>query len=509
MIVRAFRVAQPSSLDAALGLMRDHPTNSGVQDHLAVGASNPWVWLAGGQSLLAAMKLGMSEPDLLIDLQNVQELYGVEVSESMDLLTLGAMTTHAQVASADAVKGFCPGLIELAKGIADQQVRNMGTIGGSLANNDPAACWPAAVLALKARIITSARELEADDFFQSVFTTSLALGELLIKVSFPKPDAFCYLKFEQPASRFALVGVAVARFGCEVRIAVTGLGQGVVRWFQAEQALHQRFYAEALEGLAIPDELALSDLHASAKYRAHLAGVLCRRAVASITGEVLKRPVRKVGDKPKTRVLEPVQLALLQGHSKALPEPGFGGSFQLKVSPEIAWEALFNPVLLLPCIPGCETLSLVRPNQYVAKIKVGLGPLAARFSTRVDLQDLKHPESLVMVFQGSAGALGSGRGQVTIFLHRESEGTRFDWHAQVHTSGRLAQLGNRLMEASARKLSGDFFARFEVALKGPRPSTLTTPLPDPFSEAGKGILSRFKALFSRAWRRLVNILQGK
>jgi CO/xanthine dehydrogenase FAD-binding subunit len=293
--VKPFTVEQPTTIAAALELM------CAVS---ALQVAGEKVWLAGGQSLLAAMKVGMTEPGLLIDLQGIAALKRLELSPAADVLRLGAMVTHARVADSKVIHSFCPGLAALAGGIADQQVRNMGTIGGSLANNDPAACWPAAALALKARLVTSERSLSADDFFTSVFTTALNEAELLTQVDFPQPIAFKYLKFEQPASRFALLGLAVARFESEVRVAITGLGHGVRRWPQAEQALTTRFSVEVLEHSLLPVDWALSDLHASAEYRAHLAGVLCRRAVASITGELLVfRP--KIDSSPLHRDANP------------------------------------------------------------------------------------------------------------------------------------------------------------------------------------------------------------
>jgi carbon monoxide dehydrogenase subunit G len=264
-----------------------------------------------------------------------------------------------------------------------------------------------------------------------------------------------------------------------------------------------------LERLIFPVERALSDLHASAEYRAHLVKVLCRRAVASTTGEVLQHLARKFEADAKVDSSEATLTTSRQDSSPTIQEPGFGGSFQLKVSPEDVWRALFDPALLQPCIPGCETLSLVGESHYLAKIRVGFGPLAARFSTRVDLQDLQHPEKLLMIFQGSAGALGSGQGRVTISLLREPEGTRFNWQAQVQTSGRLAQLGNRLMEASARKLSGDFFERFEAALRETSPNVYASLSPKSLSESDNTPGISIKARVLRVWRRLVAIIQGR
>jgi aerobic carbon-monoxide dehydrogenase medium subunit len=292
--VKAFEVEQPTSLSAALALMCS-PANSNPPNFDQVRAPldaaldakvdavvDARAWLAGGQSLLAAMKLGMNEPEMLIDLQSLTALRGIERSSSSNILQLGAMETHARIASSDQVRQFCPNLADLAHGIGDQQVRNMGTIGGSLANNDPAACWPAALLALRGSVQTSQREVVADEFFNGIFTTALKRDELILQIRFPRPDAFKYIKFEQPASRFALLGLAVARFDSEVRVAITGLGHGVTRWSAAEEVLSKRFAVEALADLHFPVAGALSDLHASAEYRAHLAGVLCRRAVSAL-----------------------------------------------------------------------------------------------------------------------------------------------------------------------------------------------------------------------------------
>ena len=234
--------------------------------------------LAGGQTLLAAMRVRMAAPTLLIDLQDLPALRGIR--EEGGHLWVGAMSTHASVAASPLVRQRLPGLAALAAGIADQQVRNRGTLGGSIANADPAACWPTGVLALGATVLTDRREIAADDFFQGLFTTALEPDELLLGVRFPLAPALRYIKYEQPASRFALTGVAVARQASGVRVAITGLGHGVCRWPEAEAALARRFDPAALQGLRLDAEQASSDLHASADYRVHLAAVLTRRAVA-------------------------------------------------------------------------------------------------------------------------------------------------------------------------------------------------------------------------------------
>lgn len=233
--------------------------------------------LAGGQTLLAAMRLRLAAPSLLIDLQALPELQGL--GEQGHHLWVGAMCTHAAVAASPLVRQRLPGLARLAAGIADQQVRNRGTLGGSIANADPAACWPAGVLAMGGLIVTDRREIAADDFFQGLFSTALQPDEVLLGVRFPLALRLHYLKFEQPASRFALTGVAVARSAHGVRVAITGLGGGVCRWPEAEAVLTREFDPAALSALRLDPALAFQDLHASADYRAHLAGVLTRRAV--------------------------------------------------------------------------------------------------------------------------------------------------------------------------------------------------------------------------------------
>ena len=236
--------------------------------------------LAGGQSLLAAMKLRFAAPSALIDLQALPELAGLH--EDGAGLWIGAMCSHARVAASPLVLSRAPMLAALAHGIGDQQVRNRGTLGGSIATADPAACWPAGVLALGATVCTDRREITADDFFVGLFATALAPDEIVCGLRFPAAAEACYLKFEQPASRFALTGVAVARLAGGVRVAVTGLGHGVWRWRAAEQALSREFAPAGLQGLCVDPADASGDIHASADYRAHLAAVLTRRAVQNI-----------------------------------------------------------------------------------------------------------------------------------------------------------------------------------------------------------------------------------
>jgi carbon-monoxide dehydrogenase medium subunit len=244
---------------------------------LAEGDSDARI-LAGGQSVLPSMKLGLLTPSAFIDLGALGELRGIRVDRKS--VTIGAMTTHAAVAASPEIIAAIPSLAKLAAGIGDPQVLNRGTIGGSLANNDPAADYPAAVLALNATIRTNRRALPADGFLKGLFETALAPGEIITAVEFPVPSGAGYVKFHQPASRFALVGVFVAQTPSGVRVAVTGAGPCAFRIQALEAALSRRFDPQACEGISIPPDDLNSDIHASAEYRAHLIPVLARRAVA-------------------------------------------------------------------------------------------------------------------------------------------------------------------------------------------------------------------------------------
>jgi aerobic carbon-monoxide dehydrogenase medium subunit len=238
--------------------------------------------IAGGHTLLPTMKQRLAAPANLIDLNGLSELRGIERSGRS--VTIGAMTTHADVAESADVKAAIPALAELAEMIGDPAVRHRGTIGGSVANNDPAADYPAACLALGATIVTNKRKIPADEFFKGLFETALAEGEIVTRVTFPIPQKAGYMKFRNPASRYALVGVFVAKRAAEIRVAVTGAGaNGVFRWTAAEEALKKRFAAKSLEGLSHPAEGLNSDIHADATYRAHLIGVMARRAVQAAT----------------------------------------------------------------------------------------------------------------------------------------------------------------------------------------------------------------------------------
>ena len=235
--------------------------------------------LAGGQSLVGAMKLRLANPGTLVDLSGIAELKGIK--KEGDAIVVGALTTHAEVASSSVVKQALPALAAVAEGIGDRQVRNRGTLGGSIANNDPAADYPAAVLGLGATVHTNRRKIAADDFFRGMYETALAADEIVTAVSFPVPKKAGYAKFPQPASRFALVGVFVAQTGGGVRVAVTGAAPHVHRASAIEAALAKSFTAEAAKAVKIPADRLNNDLHASAEYRAHLVSVMASRAVAA------------------------------------------------------------------------------------------------------------------------------------------------------------------------------------------------------------------------------------
>jgi carbon-monoxide dehydrogenase medium subunit len=239
--------------------------------------------LAGGQTLLASMKLRLSSSEQLVDLGAIQDLTGI--CRDGEALVIGAMTRHADVASHPEVRALIPALADLAGQIGDRQVRAMGTLGGSVANNDPSACYPSAVLALGATIHTTARKIAADDFFQGMFATALKEDELITAISFPIPQRAAYMKFKQQASRFALVGVFVAQFQSGVRVAVTGASSGgVFRHAGLEQALSQSFTADAASGVKIASDGLNEDIHGSAAYRANLISVQTQRAVTKALG---------------------------------------------------------------------------------------------------------------------------------------------------------------------------------------------------------------------------------
>jgi carbon-monoxide dehydrogenase medium subunit len=260
--MHTFRYHRPASLAEALRLLEDDEARP----------------LAGGMTLLPTMKQRMAQPETIVDLAGIPGLSAIGTSG--DRLLIGAMTRHRAVAESTDVLQFAPALAQLAGNIGDPMVRNRGTIGGSIANNDPAADYPAAVLGLNATLVAGDREIAADDFFLGMFETGLVAGELLTAVSFPRPIRAGYAKFRNPASRYAIVGVFVACGPSGCRVAVTGAGGSVFRWLEAEAALAKDWSVEALAGLAHPTTDLNSDIHATAEYRAHLVKVMAQRAVA-------------------------------------------------------------------------------------------------------------------------------------------------------------------------------------------------------------------------------------
>jgi carbon-monoxide dehydrogenase medium subunit len=253
---------RPASLDEAVELI----------------GSGDGKFLAGGQTLIPAMRLRLAAPSDLIDLAHISQLKGIEVSGRT--VTIRAGTTHAEVAENKDLQAVCPAICDLARHVGDPHVRHKGTIGGSIANNDPAADYPAAVLALGATVVTSKRELAAEDFFRGLFETALEEDEIITAVTFEAPERAGYEKFRNPASRFALTGVFVAKRSDGVRVAVTGAGDdGVFRATDLEAALAQNFDASALQGVTVSVDGLMTDIHASAEYRANLILVMARRAV--------------------------------------------------------------------------------------------------------------------------------------------------------------------------------------------------------------------------------------
>ncbi|MCC2688136.1 MAG: carbon-monoxide dehydrogenase [Rhizobiaceae bacterium] len=239
--------------------------------------------LSGGMTLIPAMKTRLSAPSTIVDLRHIPALKGIRATGRR--VTIAAATTHAEVAASAEVKGVCPALCHLAAHIGDPHVRHMGTIGGSVANNDPAADYPAALLAMEATIVTNKRDIAADQFFKGLFETALEEGEIITAVTFEAPDQAGYAKFPNPASRYAMTGVFVARRSGQVRAAVTGAGDdGVFRSAEVETALSRSFDPAALQGVSVPAGNLMGDIHASPEYRANLIVVMAKRAVAQANG---------------------------------------------------------------------------------------------------------------------------------------------------------------------------------------------------------------------------------
>jgi carbon-monoxide dehydrogenase medium subunit len=262
--MRDFTYHRPSTLADAVSLLKSAPEGK---------------YLAGGQSLIPILKLDLAQPSDLVSLAGVKDLHGIRV-EGRELV-VGAGSTHAEAAASAEVRKAILALAHLAGEIGDPQVRNRGTLGGSIAHADPAADYPAALLGLGATVVTERRRIAADDFFTGIFQTALAPDEIVTAVRFPIPDRAAYAKFPNPASRFAIVGVFVAKGAQGVRVAVTGAGTRVFRSAEMEKALSGRFDGPALTAIRVPTSDLVSDLHAGAEYRAHLVGVMARRAVAA------------------------------------------------------------------------------------------------------------------------------------------------------------------------------------------------------------------------------------
>ena len=260
--MKDFSYQKPPSLDAAVE---------------AIGSMEDGIFLAAGQTILPVMKFGLAQPSGVVDLSAIDGLANIDLSGTT--LSIGAMTTHATVAASEDVRRGLPGLADLAGLIGDPQVRNRGTIGGSLANNDPSADYPAAVLALGATVNTNNRQISADDFFVDMFETALEEGEIITGVDFPIAGQAAYAKFAHPASRYAVAGVFVAKTASGVRLAVTGAGPVVFRVPDMEAALGKDFSAAALDAITVPADGLNADIHALAEYRSHLIGVMAKRAV--------------------------------------------------------------------------------------------------------------------------------------------------------------------------------------------------------------------------------------
>lgn len=263
----AFDYKRPSSLDEAAEMLRN---------------SDDGHVLAGGHTLLPTLKQRLASASELIDLAGIDELKGISSADGV--VTIGAMTTHSEVAASSEVQNAIPALADLAEGIGDPQVRNKGTIGGSISNNDPAADYPAALVGLNATVNTTSRSISADNFFTGMFETALGNDEIVTSVSFPVPRSAAYCKFPNPASRYAIVGVFVAQGSDGVRVAVTGAGGSVFRAREIEAALNQVFSASSLADIQVSDEGLNEDIHASAEYRAHLITVMTKRAVDKANG---------------------------------------------------------------------------------------------------------------------------------------------------------------------------------------------------------------------------------
>lgn len=257
-----------------------HRASSAEEAVKLLGSAEDGKFLAGGQTLLPTMKQRLAAPSDLIDLRNIDAMKGIKIDGNQ--VTIGAATTHAEVAEEADLAKICPGICHLAGHIGDPAVRHMGTIGGSIANNDPAADYPAAMLALDAQIVTTRRTIAADDFFVGMFETALEDDEVITAISFTAPDQCAYSKFPNPASRYAMAGVFVAKSGKGVRVGVTGAGaDGAFRHEELEGLLASNWNAEAADEASYDADMMLSDLHGSAEYRANLVKVMAKRAISA------------------------------------------------------------------------------------------------------------------------------------------------------------------------------------------------------------------------------------
>lgn len=263
----AFQYHRPETLSAAKELFKQK--------------DDPF-YLAGGHTLIPSMKQRLASPSDLIDISGIAELYGVKAADKN--IVIGSMTRHGDVADSEEIRNKIPGLAELAGSIGDAQVRSRGTIGGSIANNDPSADYPAAILGLGAVIYTDSRTIKGDEFITGMFETSLDEGELITKLEFPVPDQSVYVKFDNAASRYAVVGIFISVIRGQVRIGVTGAAPSAFRLTEYEKALTASFSVEAIRDLKVDSSNLNLDLHASAEYRAHLTHVMTRRAVESLAG---------------------------------------------------------------------------------------------------------------------------------------------------------------------------------------------------------------------------------
>jgi len=257
-----------------------HKPSSVADAVAALGKSEDGKLIAGGQTLIPTLKQRLAMPSDVVDLRAIAELKGIR--EDGGAIVVGAMTTHAEVAESDLVRKAIPALAALAEGIGDPQVRHRGTIGGSIANNDPAADYPGAVVGLGATVHTDKRTIAADDFFTGMFETALEEDELVVSIRFPVPVRSQYMKFPNPASRYSMAGSFVAETKDGIRVAVTGAGPTVFRWTEAEQALTSRFDPAAIDALSLPADDLNSDIHGSAAYRANLVKVMTKRAVQAL-----------------------------------------------------------------------------------------------------------------------------------------------------------------------------------------------------------------------------------